>query len=121
MSEVDDIVAYMQKKSQKFPLDQSKIQRHPVEPTGLELTLYEAEGDCEVAITLNVDGFSCGLGNIKRWCAFADGNIDTAFKRFEKYKKEAIAVYEKVAEAIKKGDYVIHLYGNGNVKVEVKY
>jgi hypothetical protein len=119
-------------KSMKISLDSNKIQRHPIEPTGLELKLTEIEG--VVQITLAVEPFKWQYGNIKQW----DANVSTeplkvpahkyaeaAFKRrtdtIERYKKEARVVYEKVAEAIKKGDYVIHLSGNGEVKVDVKY
>lgn len=105
------------------PLDKSKIKRHEVEPKGLELTL--ATGDDGVFdASLFIEGFpNCKYGNIKSWNTWSniDPFQDKNQREIQRRREKALEEFKQIKEAVLKGDYTIHVYANGEIKVDVKY
>lgn len=100
-------INYLQKvdevERKTFAVDKSKTKFHKVVPMGLELILYESDGN--FSTYLNVRSYnSCTVGTA--------GWTD---------KKEALKEFKKIAKEIEKGRYTLHLHGNGKIELDVKY
>ena len=89
-------------KSQAIALDESKIERHPVKLESLELALDEADG---FSATLKVKGYDWIFGNVATW-----DSRDVAEREFQ-----------KMVEAVAKGQYKIDLYEGGRIKMNIQY
>ncbi len=86
-----------------IPVDMSKVTRHEVELTGLELVLEENDG--MFYATLRARKYPQNLGNVKTW----------------EFRAQAEREFRRIVEAFGRGDYTLHLYNNGEIKVDVVY
>lgn len=96
-------------KKEAVTLDMSKVKIDEVKLTGLELTLTKSDTPGYYDATLEVQGHKWKYGNVKSW-------IGT-----KKKQDEILKEFTKISEAVKKGDYIIHIHGNGELTVDVQY
>lgn len=95
--------------NEQAPLDPTKIVRHKLTPRKLELSLVSVSRGREIHLHLECDEkddmginreFSCGLGNFDS-------------------PEEARYEYKRLLSALRDGDYQLHLYEDGEMKVEL--
>ena len=90
-------------RSQAIALDESRIKRHPAKLESLELALDESDGS--FSATLKVNGYDWRFGNVANW-----DNRDVAEREFQ-----------RMVEAVAKGQYKIDLYEGGRVEMNIQY
>ncbi len=100
MSQANLVLSGVIIRKDKIGLDLNKIEKHEVEPKGLELHLTDFGHKISAAMYL--EGYSNSVYSIKN------------FKDIEQAKKE----YSNMLVKFRKGEYKIHCYSNGKVNVE---
>lgn len=128
-------------KVEKFSANKSSVKMHPIPVNNLELRLTDGGGlDC-IALEVHVGGYRTifikswmlyhvpeyservkGRDVLERQGNFEEGQklYDALFKEFSTNAcKTVLDEFQAYAEKLRKGEYVLHVYGNG--KLEFKF
>lgn len=109
-------------RKKNIPLDRSKIQRHEIEPTGLELQLDNVAGSLRIDLTVQGHGTS----TIREYDLTSEdygtirGDEASYGMIVDRNTKIAMAEYEHLLNVLKHGQYLLHLYSDGTIRMVCK-
>lgn len=125
-----------------FSANKSSVKMHPIPVKDLELMLTDGAGLDSISLELDVKGYrrifikSWMLYHVPEYCERAKKKDDLEkqgkyeegqklyndlFKEFLKNPGKTIQdEYEAYAEKLRKGEYVLHVYGNGKLEFKFK-
>lgn len=106
-------------KRKDFSFDKSKVETHEVMPTGLELILsHDRMGTVYIELELKEyrEGFvkNVTMGQYNRVYDSRKQQKPTS-KQLKPIEKR----YNEILGILEKGKYVLHLYGNGNIEIDL--
>jgi len=114
-------------RSDTISLDTTKVKRHEVELTGLELKLVRDSFWGQVTIELHLPDYDTPVvlekfDGDKTLIEKEDKETGKCTARYYKLneadRKKAEARYQEILDKLQKGGYLLHVYSNGKVEVE---